>query len=145
MSRVVQLGAPSLTGKDANELVSEVFGDAKYPLKVTVKNHMPMNVAFPEVGLFLRHVSDPVGSQAVVDIAGADLFQRLVSSVEQVAELNRYEVALSISDEVKGVNGEGADATASAPLPKSAIKKLNKAPATAAQDVSAPEAPGNAA
>lgn len=141
MSRVVQLGAPSLTKKDANELVNEVFGDAKYPLTVTVKNHMPMNVAFPEVGLFLRHVSDPVGSQAVVNIASADLFQRLVSSVEQVAELNRYEVALSISDEVKDA---GPDVAASVPLPKSTAKKPSKAPTTAVQDMPS-EAPGSAA
>ena len=125
MSRVVQLGAPSLTKKDANELVSEVFGDAKYPLTVTVKNHMPMNVALPEVGLFLRHVSDPVGSQAVVNIASADLFHRLASSVEQVAELNRYEVALSISDDGLGA-GETDAATVVPPSPKSPPKKAAK-------------------
>lgn len=135
MSRVVQLGAPSLTKKDANELVGEVFGDSKYPLKVTVKNHMPMNVAFPEVGLFLRHVSDPVGSQAVASIASADLFQRLASSVEQVAELNRYELALSISDDDQDVSG--ADAVVALPSPPkgSASKKTAKTPA--AQGVAA--------
>lgn len=99
MTRTVELGAPSLTGKDCNDLVAEVFATAEYPLKVVVKNHMPRDVAFPEVdGLFLRHVANHKGSQAAVVIADHDLFQRLASSVEQVAELNGYELALTVSD-----------------------------------------------
>ncbi|MCL2886826.1 MAG: hypothetical protein FWF20_08620 [Betaproteobacteria bacterium] len=47
MTRKVELDAPSPTGKDANDLVAEVFADAKYPLKVTVRNHMPRDVTFP--------------------------------------------------------------------------------------------------
>lgn len=99
MTRTVELGAPSLTGKDANDLVAEVFADAKYPLKVLVVNRMPRNVSFPEIdGLFLRNVANPKESQKVVTIPNADAFQRLASSVEQVAELNKYQVALVISE-----------------------------------------------
>ena len=86
MTRTVELGAPSLTGKDANDLVAEVFADAAYPLKVVVQNHMPQDVVFPEVeGLFLRHVANPKDSRKTVVIADHDLFQRLASSVEQIA------------------------------------------------------------
>lgn len=98
MNRVIELGAPSLTGKDCNDLVAEAFANAEYPLKVTIKNNMPRNVAFPEVdGLFLRHVADQQGSQTTVTIASHDLFQRFASSVEQVAELNGYKRALTLS------------------------------------------------
>lgn len=110
MTRTVELGAPSLTGKDANDLVAEVFADAAYPLKVVVQNHMPQDVVFPEVeGLFLRHVANPKDSLKTVVIADHDLFQRLASSVEQIAELSRCELALTIS--------EAADAAADAGAP----------------------------
>lgn len=96
----VKLGAPSLTGKDCNDLVAEAFGEAKYPLTVQVQNHMPRDVVFPEVkGLFLRHVANKKESKAAVVIDSHDLFQRLASSVEQVAELNGYEHALTVSGE----------------------------------------------
>jgi len=98
MTHTVTLGAPSLTGEDANLLVSALFADAAYPLTVTVKNHMPRDVVFPEVnGLFLRHVANAADSQATVVIADHDQFQRLASSVAQIAELNIYTQALTIS------------------------------------------------
>ena len=53
MSRIVKLGAPSLTGKDCNDLVAETFADAKYPLNVLVQNHMPRDVVFPDAPGFL--------------------------------------------------------------------------------------------
>jgi hypothetical protein len=99
MTRSVDLGAPSLTGKDANDLVAKVFADAAYPLKVVVQNHMPRNVVFPEVdGLFLFHVANREESRKEVVIASHDLFQRLASSIEQIAELNHYPLALTITE-----------------------------------------------
>ena len=72
MTRTVELGAPSLTGKDANDRVAEVFADAAYPLKVVVQNHMPQDVVFPEVeGLFLRHVANPKDSRKTVVMRAA--------------------------------------------------------------------------
>lgn len=115
MTKIVKLGAPSLTGKDANQLVAEAFADAKYPLAVTVKNHMPRDVVFPEVpGLFLKHVANDKESVKTVKVASHDLFQRVASSIEQIAELNRYKLAVTISDgaipaETDGdASGEGA-------------------------------------
>lgn len=102
MTRKVELGAPSLTGKDANDLVAKEFAKAKYPLKVVVTNHMPRDVVFPEVeGLFLRHCANAAESQLTVEIANEDQFHRLASSIEQIAELNSYELALSIEDFVE--------------------------------------------
>jgi len=98
MTHTVTLGAPSLTGEDANLLVSALFADAVYPLTVSVQNHMPRDVVFPEVGgLFLRHVANAKDSQATVTIADHDQFQRLASSVAQIAELNGYGQALTLT------------------------------------------------
>lgn len=99
MTNKVELGAPSLMGKDANELVAVEFAGAKYPLKVVVTNMMPRDVVFPEVeGLHLRHVGNEIGRVRVVEITGEDQFQRLVSSISQIAELNGYALAVTIED-----------------------------------------------
>ena len=99
MTRKVELGAPSLSGKDANDLVAKEFAKVKYPLKVVVTNHMPRDVVFPEVeGLFLRHCANEPGRQLMVELASEDQFQRLASSIEQIAELNAYAVAISIEE-----------------------------------------------
>lgn len=121
MTRTVELGAPSLTGKDANDLVAEVFADAAYPLKVVVQNHMPQDVVFPEVeGLFLRHVANPKDSRKAVVIADHDLFQRLASSVEQIAELSRCELALTIS-EAADAGAPAGDSTEAAKKPSDGL------------------------
>jgi hypothetical protein len=99
MTRKVDLGAPSLTGKDANDLVAKEFAKIKYPVKISVTNHMPRNAVFPEVdGLLLRHCADEAGRKVEVIIESEDQFQRLASSVEQIAELNGYELALTIEE-----------------------------------------------
>jgi len=96
-TRTVQLGDPSQAEKGANQQVADVFAEATYPLQVFVKNHMPREVVFPEVpGLHLRHVSHAADSKKSVTIASYDLFQRLASSIAQIAELNRYKLAITI-------------------------------------------------
>lgn len=99
MTKKVELGAPSITGKDANDLVAAAFAKAKYPLKVVVTNHAPRSVVFPEVpGLALAHCAKATGSIVTVEIASAGQFQRLASSVEQIAELNGYALFLTIEE-----------------------------------------------
>lgn len=100
MNRKVELGAPSLTGKDVNDQVAAEFGKAKYPLKVTAKNLMPRDVVFPELGLFLRHVAAGEGTDAEVEIQNHEVFQRFASDVEQIAELNQYAQALVVEEVV---------------------------------------------
>lgn len=123
MTRLVELGAPSLTGKDANTLVATEFAKSKYPLKVVVTNHMPRDVVFPEVaGLFLRHCAAPQGRSTTVEIKGAAQFQRLASSVEQIAELNKYALALTIEEfeavAVVATKGKAATAATSSTAQK---------------------------
>lgn len=118
MTRKIRLGAPSLTGKDANDLVAEAFADAKYPLKLEVTNLMPRNVTFPELGnLFLRNVaSGKPDMKAVVTVPNHDALQRFASSVEQIAELNQYAQAL-ILEEV-GAAKQAPTTDSKAPTPE---------------------------
>ncbi|MCM1128957.1 MAG: HeH/LEM domain-containing protein [Alistipes senegalensis] len=109
MRKTIELGAPKLTGKDCNDLVAEAFSNAVYPLKVTFQNHAPRNVSLPEVdGLFLRHAASKEGTQATVMVASYDLFQRVTSSIEQIAELNGYEKAVTVSADVPEAGGKTA-------------------------------------
>jgi len=136
MTRSIEIGAPSLTGKDANDLVAEVFGDATFPLKVVAQNLMPRNVVFPEVpGLFLRHVSNAKDSQAAVEIASLDLFHRVASSVEQIAELNRYKSALTFT-EVEA-STPATDAAAATTQAKASGKRAKAAAAATDTDTGA--------
>ncbi len=92
MSKIT-LGAPSLSGVGASELVSAEFKDAVFPLKIKVESLVSNSLVFPEVkGLFLSGASASV----VVKIQDADELQRLVSSIEQVAEANQFEAILTI-------------------------------------------------
>ena len=90
MSKII-LGAPSLSGKGANELVAVAFKEAVFPLKVTVSSLITNSLIFPEVdGLFLEGELASV----VVEINDYDTLQRLASSIEAVAEINRYEAPI---------------------------------------------------
>ena len=116
MTRKVELGAPSLTGKDANDLVTNEFASAKYPLSVVVTNNMPCNAVFPEVAdLFLSHCANPEGRVKAVVIDSMDAFQRLASSIEQIAELNGFASALIIEEAVVVSTAKGKAAQAAAP------------------------------
>jgi hypothetical protein len=115
MNRKVELGAPSLTGKDVNDQIAAEFGKAKYPLKVMVANQMPRDVVFPELNLFLRHVAAAEGTEAEIEIPNHEVFQRFASDVEQIAELNQYAQALVV-EEVYPVKKSFVDAQA-APAP----------------------------
>jgi predicted nucleotidyltransferase len=97
--RIVEIGAPSITGKSACVLCAEAFADAAFPLTIEVKNHMPRAASFPEVGLFLgstmRGEQKSTGRAVVSD---PDLLTRFASSIEQVATLNRYKLAVTIAE-----------------------------------------------
>jgi len=100
MARTVRFGNPAETGQGANDLVTKVFANATYPLKVTIKNHMPMDVALDGVegGLFLRHVANEAESQMVGVIPSADHFHRFAADVEQLAMLNNQALAMTVTE-----------------------------------------------
>lgn len=94
----VEIGAPSLAKRGANEVVSEAFKDVEFPLDVEFKNFMPRNVSFPEIeGLYLKHVAALEGTKITLRVKNFDQLQRLTSSVEAIAELNKYNPAMGFS------------------------------------------------
>ncbi|WP_289172066.1 hypothetical protein [uncultured Parasutterella sp.] len=94
----VEIGAPSLAKRGANEVVSEAFKDVEFPLDVEFKNFMPRNVSFPEIeGLYLKHVAALEGTKITLRVNNFDQLQRLTSSVEAIAELNKYNPAMGFS------------------------------------------------
>lgn len=96
----VEIGAPSLTGRSANQDVEKVFGQAKFPLEITFENFMPRRVAFPEVpGLVLAHVAKLEDTKITLLVRDFASLQRLASSVEAIAGLNSYAKAMTFTVE----------------------------------------------
>ena len=96
---VVDIGAPSLTGKYADQLVRDAFAGVTYPLWVIVTNHLEANVSLPEVdGLFLRPISTAFANYALVEINNEDQLQQLAASMEQVAISNNSPLAISLNE-----------------------------------------------
>jgi hypothetical protein len=94
MSTLINIGAPSLTGVDANDLVNEFFTGAEFPREMRLRNFLARNIALPEVHAFLT----PIDGKADVKIKSFDELHRLVSSIEQISELNKHLLAMSIED-----------------------------------------------
>lgn len=96
---VVDIGAPSLTGKYADQLVRDAFAGVTYPLWVIVTNHLEANVSLPEVdGLFLRPISTASANYALVEVSNEDQLQQLAASMEQVAISNNSPLAISLNE-----------------------------------------------
>ncbi|MCK9394220.1 MAG: hypothetical protein M0Q44_01350 [Methylobacter sp.] len=91
------LGAPSLTGKDANDLVAAAYKDAAFPMQLKVTNLVARPLSFPEIaGLHLKPCTHGDEATVVVTVPNYDALQRLASSIEQVAELNHSEAMLEM-------------------------------------------------
>lgn len=107
----VEIGAPSLTGRSANQDVEKVFGQAKFPLEITFENFMPRRVAFPEVpGLVLAHVAKLEDTKITLLVRDFASLQRLASSVEAIAGLNSYAKAMTFTvEEPKPVEPEAKE------------------------------------
>lgn len=128
MTHKVNFGAPSLTGMGVNKLVADAFGDAKFPLRAVVTNHAPRLVVFPEVpGLSLRHCASATGAAKEVEISSLDQLQRLGSSIGQIAELNSYELFISVEEVA-----EVAAPVDASPVDAPPAVKTKKTPAPAA-------------
>lgn len=85
----LSFGAPSITGKDCNDLVSKSFTSKDFPLSLKVTNQVGFNLYFPEHGLALKPCHDYVNCYAIINVDSIDSLQRLASSVEAIAELNK--------------------------------------------------------
>ena len=116
----MRFGANRLTGMDACEETSKQFARKRFPLKVTVQNLMPRDVVFPEIeGLFLRHVSNAKESVKTVEIRDLDQLMRLVSGVQQIADLNNVKFAMDIT----AIDGRTAAAATEKEKPAATAKR----------------------
>jgi hypothetical protein len=105
MKKII-IGAPSLTGGSANEVGAE-FNDLIFPIDIKFTNLVARGLTFPEVnGLALESCAHSEAGTVTVEVDSLDALNRLVSSIEQVAELNGYAELLAIEP----VFDEGVDA-----------------------------------
>ena len=98
--KILVIGAPSLSGKDANALARELFAGSEYPLEVVATNSAPFNLSLPEARLGLK----PLATERVV-FADFSRLQRAVSSLSQIAELNKMAELVTF----KAYTGEGQE------------------------------------
>lgn len=109
----IEIGSPELTGKSANLQIQEVFGQVNFPITAEIQNHAPQDVCFPELGgLFLRHAAHSTDTLAAVVVQSLDDLQRAASSMEQIAQLNGWKHALTITASIKPAQKATVDPTA---------------------------------
>ena len=106
------IGAPSITGIDANNLVDEFFSYATFPLLISLQNHLPRNISLPEIDVFLK----PFDDKSEAKIKSLDKLHRLVASIEQIAELNKHEAAITLEDLTLVPATKPAKSTPAAPV-----------------------------
>lgn len=92
MTKVIVIGAPSLTGKDANAAIKAAFEEAQFPLTAVLASQANFNVSLPEVDLLLRP-----GAREEVRFASFSALQRTTSSLSQIADLNRLAAIVELS------------------------------------------------
>ena len=92
MTKVIVIGAPSLTGKDANAVIKAAFEEAQFPLTAVLISQANFNVSLPEVDLLLRP-----GAREEVCFGSFAVLQRTTSSLSQIADLNRLEAIVELS------------------------------------------------
>ncbi len=92
MTKTLNIGAPSLTGKDANAEIKAAFEAAEFPLTLVLTSCAGFNVSLPEADMLLRP-----GASAEASFASFDRLQRAASSLSQLAELNRLECIVSVT------------------------------------------------
>jgi hypothetical protein len=133
--KIIQLGAPSLIGRGANETVASTFVAREFPQKLRFNNLVAHALNFPEIrGLHLEPCTDSKGRSVEVEIPSLDAFQRLASSIEQVATLFKHKYMLEIStladeiseeDDETGGDGEKTQESASQVAKKPSLQRSN--------------------
>lgn len=128
MVKTFNLCAPSLSQEgSAFKPISEFFAKAKFPIRLTVRNRCPFALIIPAAGVELAHVSSDK-SVGTFEIKCFDQLMGLVSSVEQVAELNRIKhgatMCYAVADEIEEPEApaEAVGQEADAPEPAEAAE-----------------------
>lgn len=87
----VTIGAPSITGKDANKVQKEVFGDMEFPVTKLVTNLSGRPLLTPAC------ILEEGVKEHEVKFNKLSEFTRFFSDIEALAELNHWKEAVVIS------------------------------------------------
>lgn len=143
MVKTFNLCAPSLSQEgSAFKPISEFFANAEFPIRLTVRNRCPFALIIPSAGIELAHVSSDE-SVGTFEIKCHDQLMGLVSSVEQIAELNRIvhgaTICYAVADEIEEPAAPAAEAEADADAPEAAetVESTEEEPAEAVETVEA--------
>lgn len=93
------IGAPSLTGIDANDVAAKEFTAGDFPLAVTFTSRANFSLIIP--GKFhLKPLHDTENCHATVEIKSLDSMQRLTSDLESIAENHKVAELVIVEAEV---------------------------------------------
>lgn len=90
-TKAYKIGAPTKGESDAVE-----FNDFEYPVSVSLENHMNRRLVIPEFGLILPVDHEGLPNASAV-VENSDRMKRLVSDIEQLAELNDAPAAVTLT------------------------------------------------
>lgn len=95
MVKTFDLCAPSLSEGSAFKPIHDYFSTVEFPINLTIRNYCPFSLVIPAAGIELAHVTSEK-AEGVFVVRCLSHLMSLVSSVEQIAELNRVAHAVRI-------------------------------------------------
>lgn len=95
MTRIVIVGAPSLTGEAVAQALAAQFSAEDFPLTVEIENRMPFPIPLTEAGgIVLGHVADLGSAKGSGEFKTLGQMVRCLTSIEQLAEHHGFPEAL---------------------------------------------------
>lgn len=117
MVKTFNLCAPSLSEGSAFKPINEFFSTVDFPINLTIRNLCPFALIIPCAGVELAHVSSEK-SVGTFEIKCLPHLMGLVSSVEQIAELNRIKHGATLCFAMPDVIEEPAEEACEEPAPE---------------------------
>lgn len=97
MAKTINIGALSLTGKGAEELITEAFSGDDFPVTVFLKNRFPFAVSYSEIRTRLEIEGGGTRSDtALVTFNDAASLIRVAKTAQSLADLYKLRAALII-------------------------------------------------
>ncbi|GHA78435.1 hypothetical protein GCM10009007_19330 [Formosimonas limnophila] len=91
----INLGAPSLTGKDNNTLVKGAFAAETYPLTLILTSRVPVPLVFGDAGVALGSNSSDSKTGTFV-FRDSDQLNRFATDIEMISEINGWVNAITV-------------------------------------------------